>query len=154
MHAATPPPSSFQRSALLGCKQRWTRMMKSSLYSKRQCHEIFASDVFLWIVFPQAAENNNWVISSFFLICRDIRKSKYAVSVNDKRGKFATGVKDSGGKYCHQYRWCSWYWLIPIVIIKNFLIEEFSICQWCQWHGWGTLSCKYLHNFSKKSKWP
>jgi hypothetical protein len=35
-------------------------------------------------------------------------------------------------------------------IIKTFLIEYFSISTRCQRHRWCTLSCGYLHEFSKK----
>jgi hypothetical protein len=30
------------------------------------------------------------------------------------------------------------------------MIEDFSICHWCQGHRWCTLSCEYLCEFSKK----
>jgi hypothetical protein len=38
----------------------------------------------------------------------------------------------------------------PNKMIKNFLIEIFSICHRCQRHWWCTLSHEYLREFSKK----
>ena len=58
----------------------------------------FLRQVFLWITFPQAPDNNIRIISNFFEIRGDIRKSRCTTGVVDTGGKFATGVKDAGGK--------------------------------------------------------
>ncbi len=62
--------------------------------------------------------------------------------------EFAAGVVDTGGNLppaslspvslipaaiCHQ---CHWHW--------------WQICRRCRWHRWCTLTCEYLHEFSKK----
>ncbi len=52
---------------------------------------------------------------------------------------FATGVNNTrgtGGKICprcHRHRW--------------------QICHQCRWHRWCTLTCEYLCELKKKSKW-
>jgi hypothetical protein len=59
--------------------------------------------IFSRIIFPQAPENNTWVISNF-LIRRDIRNSRCTTGINDTGGDFATGVNDTGGKQWEQYQ--------------------------------------------------
>ncbi len=52
----------------------------------------------------------------------------------------ATGVNDTsntGGKFIARYYW---YW--------------WQIWNKCSWHWRCTLTCEYLHEFSKKLKWP
>ncbi len=73
--------------------------LKCQQYLKRQCHEIFCFRFFSWIIFPQALENNFRIISNFFEIRGDIRKSRCTTGVNDTGGKFANGVNDTGGKF-------------------------------------------------------
>jgi hypothetical protein len=52
---------------------------------------------FSLITFPQAPENNIWVITNFLKICGDIRKSRCTTGVNNTGGKFVTGVNDTVG---------------------------------------------------------
>ncbi len=43
--------------------------------------------------------------------------------------------------------------LLPMVSKQNywhFSEGRFVICHWCQRHRWCTLSCEYIHEFSKK----
>ncbi len=39
---------------------------------------------------------------------------------------------------------------VPTKLLKFFCLKGFSICHRCRWHRWQTLSCEYLHEFSKK----
>ena len=48
----------------------------------------FLLQVFSWIVFSQANENDIRVIPNFSKICGDIRKSRCTPSINDTGGKF------------------------------------------------------------------
>jgi len=78
----------------------------------------FALHFFHWLIFPQASDNNNGVISNFLKIREDIRKSRCTTGINDTGGKFAAGVSyrytgskvtigfsDTGDKFCHRYHW-------------------------------------------------
>ncbi len=91
---------------------------------------------------------------------------KFATGVNDASGKFATGVNDTSGKQWEQLSNCWQFkmtWRKKMYLYVNFtvlpkgfqkkyweIILIFYICHRCRWHRWGTLSCKYLHEFSKK----
>ncbi len=50
--------------------------------------------------------------------------------------QFATGVNNTSGTGVKICRRCCWY--------------RWQICLWCCWHRWYTLTCEYLHKFSKK----
>ena len=109
---------------------------------------------------------------------------KFATGVNDASSKFATGVNDAGGKLptvsmnlrqschrCQQHRWqttetISDYWQLKVNLKEKIYLDANSTTQRCPkeimknflifsiWHWWCTLSCQYLHEFSKKLKWP
>ncbi len=89
----------------------------------------FLLQVFSWMDFPQAPENNVRVISIFFensqrysqvkvhrrcqrkrwQICHQCHRWQIAASINDTGGKFATGINDTGGKFSHQFLLCCWH---------------------------------------------
>ncbi len=126
----------------------WVRLTGVKTYHaqvplKRQCHEIFCSRFFLWIIFPQAPENSITVISNFF--------RKYLP------------VKVHHHQICHRYQGNQWqimgtisdclhlkvnlkikvfiYMLtVPTGVqskyLKLFWLEIFSICHQCQRHRW------------------
>jgi hypothetical protein len=50
----------------------------------------------LWIIFHQAPQNLNSVISNFSKIRGDIRQSRCIIGVNDTDGKVTTSVNDTG----------------------------------------------------------
>ncbi len=90
-----------------------------------------------------------WFCSNYLQICRRCRwyrwqfatgvvdtGGKFAAGIFGTGGKFATGVNNTrgiGGKICRRCRWYRW-----------------QICHRCRWHRWCTLTCEYLHEFSKK----
>ncbi len=69
---------------------------------KGQCHEIFCIRVFLWIILPQARENNIRVISNFFenseiFACQGAPPVSTKLAVNFPTGS-ASVVVITGGK--------------------------------------------------------
>ncbi len=80
----------------------------------------FLLQVFSWITFPQAPENNIRVISNFsenLLRYSQVKvhhrcqlhRWQIAAGINNTGGKFATGINNTGGKFCHQFRLCCWH---------------------------------------------
>ncbi len=65
-------------------------LTNQSIRLKGQCHEIFCFWFFLWIIVPQAPENNNWVISNFYTNSRRYLQVKVQI---------ATGINDAGCKF-------------------------------------------------------
>ncbi len=73
----------------------------------------FLLQVFSWIIFPQAPENNicgyickakcTTIINKF---TTGVNKpgGKFAAGVNYTSGKFATGINDTSGKFCHHWQ--------------------------------------------------
>ncbi len=98
----------------------------------------------------------------------DIRKSWCTISINDIGGKFAIGLNDTDGKVRHQYRSCRWYQryrrvsttpvvnlplvsMAPAVPAAKFVAGVVDTGgRRCHWYWWGTLTCKYLREFSNK----
>ncbi len=86
-----------------------------------------------------------------------------ATGVVDTGSKSAAGIVDNdinntretGGKICHGCRWYRWQ------ICRCCPWYRRQFCRWCRWHQrqichrchwfrWYTLTCEYLHKFSKK----
>jgi hypothetical protein len=54
---------------------------------------------FSWIIFPQATENNMWVILNLIENSRIIRKSGCTIGINDTGGKYVVSVNNIAA-YC------------------------------------------------------
>ncbi len=86
---------------------------------KGQCHEIFGSGLFSWIIYPQVPENNIRVISNFSKIHEDIRKSRCPIGIND------TAIAGSELEGKNLYFFNSTTKRCPNTITETFLIEDF-----------------------------
>jgi hypothetical protein len=92
---------------------------------KGQCHEIFVSCFFSWIIFSKAPENNMRVISNFFENSWKYSKVKVHTVINDTGGRFATGVKD---KFC--FSLLKFYHAVPwfLIFVILLLLPVFQLC--------------------------
>jgi len=171
---------------------------------------IFLLQIFSWIIFPQAPENNT---CSFQIFSKNLRKySQVKVHHLYQRHRWqilppvplvlmmpganlplvstmpaanlppvSTTPVVNCQRYqrhlrqichrCQQHRWqttgtISDYWQLKVNLKEKIYLDANSTTQRCPkeimknflifsiWHWWCTLSCQYLHEFSKKLKWP
>jgi hypothetical protein len=139
------------------------QIRKEIAFFKGTVSQDFFLQVFSWIIFPQAPENN---------ICGYICKAKcttiinkFTTNVNNTGGKFAAGVNYTSGKFAtvsmtpavnfatadkkwEQYQTA--YTQKRNKIIKRFVIRDFFHLPPVSTHQWCTLNFKYIREFSRK----
>ncbi len=156
--------------------RRCDRLSDHEFALKKQCHEIIDFRFFLDSV-PEYLIKD--MISKFSKICSDIFSSRCTTGVTDTGGKwkkssirkvlnillghpwvvelacrfyffkFTVFQSDIVPIICHRRRWHHSKFAAgiktPAVLVENF--------RWCCWYRWCTLTCEYLSEFLKISKW-
>ncbi len=137
-HIYTPSPP-FWEVFILNTFNRMNVDLAQICEFKGTVSRDFLLQVFSWITFPQAPENNIRVISNFFENSRRYSQVKVhhrwqiAAGINDTDGKYATGINNTGGKFCHQFRLCCWHrWQI----CHRCQRYRQQICRRCQRRRW------------------
>ncbi len=83
-------------------------------------------------------------VSRDFLLLVFFMNHEFAASVNDTGGKLPSVSTTLAANLPPVSKG------VPTKLLKFFWLKIFFICHRCQRHWWSTLSCEYLHEFSKK----
>ncbi len=151
------------------CPIHWLCFCYILHHLKGQCHEIFDFWIFSWISFPQAPEYTIRAVSNFFENSRKIfgappvsttpmvhwkmekifnHKSLYYVIWTTLGSRVNLSINFS--LQVHFKVSAAWYCSHYMPPVSRTLAKLGANCHRCRWYSWCTLTCKYLHKFSKK----